>query len=418
MVPASPLFCPKCNKEVVIDLPAETVFVVCKYCQGRSVKTAKGNLESVSLRLQGGPYNLPKITIGEKIILREEEFTVTGYAVFKEKGKPYSWSEFYLSNAQHIYSLAEFKGGFSLLRSTSLPPYNVTEVNSKTLLYEERTYKLFNKYNILIKEVSGQIPFDLSDPKAALEYVCPPFILVINKTEGKPIEYFEGDYISTAELERAFGKAFPEPEVTPMGKVWIRNFRPSHALKCYAAFIALLLSIFLVDSFFLSPPLTKVEQVFTLQKGISSVSESFELNGHKSAIEVDFKTYLFNSWTGFDFTLVNEKTNEEIFFYTGLEYYSGIEDGESWSEGSESGEEIISSLPPGRYHLVITPDIPAGREQAFLNLTIIEDPEQSANLFWIVVLAGILPLGFYFIERKIDRKRWYNSDYSPYTYYE
>jgi len=410
-------YCPKCNSAINIDLSVETVMVVCDSCRETSIKKTDTNLKPISFDPPGSNYKLPKITIGEKIILREEELTVTGYAIFKERGKPYSWSEFYLSNAQHVYSLAEFKGGYSLLKSLALPSYNISEVNASTLRYENRTYKLFNQYTIEVKEVCGQIPFDLSQTRAAMDYVCPPYILVVNKSPNKPAEYFEGDYISISELEAAFGKYFPPPEVTPMGKVLIRSFRPSDAWKWFAIFMVIVLTLFFVSPI-ASLPQEKLNQVFTLKKGQTSISESFELTGHMSSLKIETGSYLFNSWVGFDFTLVNEKTNEEVFFYSGLEYYAGIEDGESWSEGSETGDEIISSLPPGKYHLAITPDIPAGKEEAFLRLITTEDPKPWGNLIGIILMAIIWPVAFYLIEKQIDRNRWYNSDYSPYNYGE
>ena len=49
---------------------------------------------------------------------------------------------------------------------------------------------------------------------------------------------------------------------------------------------------------------------------------------------------LANSWLETDLTLTNVETGEAVGVQNGLEYYFGVEGGESWSEGSKSNSEV------------------------------------------------------------------------------
>src|SRR5256884_3399665 len=56
-----------------------------------------------------------------------------------------------------------------------------------------------------------------------------------------------------------------------------------------------------------------------------------------------------NSWLALDGDFVNEDTGLIQAFELPIEYYHGVEDGESWSEGSHSNDTYVSALPEGKY---------------------------------------------------------------------
>jgi hypothetical protein len=58
-----------------------------------------------------------------------------------------------------------------------------------------------------------------------------------------------------------------------------------------------------------------------------------------------------NDWAYAALDLVNEDTNGVVSFDANLEYYAGVDDGESWTEGSRSASEVIGPVEPGHYVL-------------------------------------------------------------------
>src|SRR5262249_28900617 len=60
---------------------------------------------------------------------------------------------------------------------------------------------------------------------------------------------------------------------------------------------------------------------------------------------------LNNSWAHVQGDLVDEATGLVQSFDVPVEYYQGVEDGESWSEGSRTADVVLSALPSGSYSM-------------------------------------------------------------------
>ena len=73
----------------------------------------------------------------------------------------------------------------------------------------------------------------------------------------------------------------------------------------------------------------------------------------RSNVEVSISAPLNNSWASFDVDFINEANNDVESIPVDLEFYSGVEDGESWSEGSYSKSSTISAVEGGKYRLRI-----------------------------------------------------------------
>ena len=64
-------------------------------------------------------------------------------------------------------------------------------------------------------------------------------------------------------------------------------------------------------------------------------------------VDVEITTSLSNSWLGFDLALINLETGDAHNIDTEVSYYSGVEGGESWSEGSTTAT-MVAAAPAGR----------------------------------------------------------------------
>ena len=123
-----------------------------------------------------------------------------------------------------------------------------------------------------------------------------------------------------------------------------------------------------------------------------------------------------NSWLEGDFTLVNEISGDQYYFSRAFEYYSGVEDGERWSEGSPGATVTLNNIKQGRYHLnmQLTNDGRIAYNQ--LSIFVVENVSLMSNFFITLLCIVIFPALIVYRKRRFDRKQWYNSNYSPYTY--
>lgn len=70
---------------------------------------------------------------------------------------------------------------------------------------------------------------------------------------------------------------------------------------------------------------------------------------------------LQDNWLGLDVALVHEPTGTVWEDTVEMSYYSGVEDGESWSEGSRSADLWYSRIPGGRYVMRFDPSFDPAR---------------------------------------------------------
>jgi hypothetical protein len=79
-------------------------------------------------------------------------------------------------------------------------------------------------------------------------------------------------------------------------------------------------------------------------------SQPFELRP-RSNVQITASAPVNNSWADLDVDLINEQSQEVESVNVPIEYYQGVDGGESWSEGGQSQNAVLSSLPGGRYTL-------------------------------------------------------------------
>ena len=121
----------------------------------------------------------------------------------------------------------------------------------------------------------------------------------------------------------------------------------------------------------------------------SRVSETFEVSGRTSNIEVDLETNLDGHWAYVSMALIDADTDQAYDFGHEVAYYHGYEDGESWSEGSGRERFYLPSIPKGRYYVRLEPETDAPQ----LNLRVVM--RRNVPLFrlpFIALLLLLLPI--------------------------
>ena len=85
----------------------------------------------------------------------------------------------------------------------------------------------------------------------------------------------------------------------------------------------------------------------------SFVTDTFDVKGHPSNVEISIHTNLHNNWAYFSLALINESTGQGYDFGREVSYYKG-DDSEA---GSPNDSVIVPSVAPGRYYLRVEPEM-------------------------------------------------------------
>jgi hypothetical protein len=137
----------------------------------------------------------------------------------------------------------------------------------------------------------------------------------------------------------------------------------------------------------------------------------FELRARQNT-EVTLSLPLTNEWAYVTVDLVHEESGELRSYGAELSYYSGVEGGESWSEGSRENEHLFGAGPAGSHMLRLEVQTPAP-PTAQLSIAVAQNVFAAGQLGWALLLlglpGGLLALGHYMFERW----RWSESDFAP-----
>ncbi|KAA9345662.1 DUF4178 domain-containing protein [Adhaeribacter soli] len=438
----SSITCPKCSQELPCHTYAQARNIVCNKCD-RIFEIREGGLLTVK---QFEKYTLPPVLpLGAKGRLKGVPFTVVGFIVYQERDSHYRWREYVLFNPVQGYAyLSEFNGHWNFFQ----PIYDYSHGNNlhRSFVYEGATFNLFHRYYSKVVYASGEFFWNItSGSPFCTEYVAPPYIITRIKTE-KQLTWLLGEYLEPELIKEAFGLQAEMPQQIGIGATEPLSgglsFGKIKKISVIAALALLFLHLFFMiiarkevisNTEFTfataaAPPVQPgpetdpVTQSYLLSVNTSSaeqppiVGPAFKLSTGllgSSNMLVSLSAPVQNDWFATAITLRNTTTMQEYDFELGVEYYSGYEDGYSWSEGNHSTETLLSALPDGEYQTFIRP-YQSQQNVPFFTLKLENDVPVWSNFWIILLLITAFPAIQYFREKNFEMRRWMNSDFSPY----
>ena len=257
------------------------------------------------------------------------------------------------------------------------------------------------------------------------DYVLPPRIL---SSESKAFEttWSIGRYVPGAEIWQAFNLKGDPPKASGVyaNQPNPHEGKPAACFKLFAIFMALALAALVFISM-----THKSEPVYTgafkfdpsAQTDQSVVSPPFDLTGsHSMAVHVESRAAVSQNWVYLQMALVNQATNESFDFGETLSYYSGVDEGESWSEGSSRQGTTVHRVPPGRYYIRIDPErereageSPGAASRVIEYRVAVFQGATNYGLFFIVILLLLPPPILAWLRyRHFENQRWSESDMS------
>ena len=363
--------CSHCGAPFDLRGGPRTQVIVCAYCDSAT------DLTDPSLRTlwryEQKVKHPPTIPLGASGRLAGKRFDCIGYMRRSTvvEGETYTWSEYLLYNPYKGYRwLVEDEGLWTVVQvSNALPTRHGVLVGGdpppETLEHCGRRYEHIQTSVGRVDYVIGEFYWAVSvgDSTANSDYRIGNHTLSAEVADDE-ITWSTGENISRAELFKAFHLDLPssasvsrpvQPDTLTYRDVWV-----TWLLYC-------LLAIGLTTGFTMFSKklrvVSKSAEYTANARERSFVTDIFEIPGARASnVEVTAEGNLDNRWCAYHVSLINDDTGDAHDVGIETSWYHGVEDGESWTEGSSDGSARIAHVQPGRYYLFIEPESGTGNE--------------------------------------------------------
>ena len=419
---AQRLACPNCNAPIEIHSP-ESLRAACAYCS-HLLEVGTGSLRVLEKLAQKAA---PRIALGTKGTFLEGEMTIIGFVQRSAyvDGTWYGFEEYLLYEpAIGFRWLVNSDGHWSYVQPVAVGA--ATSDISKAS-YDGVKFRLFQRSQLRVDTVVGEFYWQVKAGEQVLgeDFIAPPAMLS-RETGDNEENWSLSTYIKPKDLTQMLGGRAGSAEHELGEGVGIAPNQPNPAgaaaTPMTLAFVALALLGILFAS--LAPAKEKLTQVISIPSGVFTpppegtpvpdvqpnvwFSEPFELESGKN-VELGFRASLANNWAYVVASLVNIATGDVVTVDASMEYYSGYDDGESWSEGKDHDKEVVSPVKAGQYVLRIESQHGGVSGEVPVTVRVRQGVFRGLHLGYAMVILGVpfLFLGIAGYAR--ERKRWSNS---------
>lgn len=431
--------CPQCGGALSLHAPDQTERVYCPYC-GAALDCSAGKL-AVFQRLKKPrfPIYLPLGSVGE---FPDGKRTVIGVIHRSVKfDRKYYWQE---------YLLYDPRAGFEWLvcsdhhwsRVRPIPSGKPVRVRGTWAEFDGRYFRKFQEATAKVEGVVGECYWKVQVGETAetMDFVRPPEMLSRElSTYGSTREINDslGIYLTPSEVQAAFHLEQPLPE--PEGVAPNQPFRYAGIYKYAVAMIFLTLILGILTNIAL-PSRLVYQQSFVLSAdrptppppvigvGIPRTSSStpatssrtdvfytdhFELNAHQNLC-ITISEPSLTGWLVIEADLVRQESGEVQPFLVPMSFYSGVEDGQAWQEGSRREWVFLPAPEPGKYSLRLEVERENRSQSAPLTVEIRQGVPHFRNWFLAFLAVSLIPAIIGIYNLIFSYLRWQHSDYSPF----
>ena len=416
--------CPNCGGALELKAPDKSERVTCPYCNSL-LDVNQGNLRFLHALKAKQPKLKFVLEIGSKGSFKNfhdgAEFEVIG-AMNRSvmiDGTKYYWNEYLLYNHQIGFRwLVHSDNHWSFVE-----PVNVADIEQSTTIagmrpsvkFNGRSFRIFQDTPATVEFVKGEFYWavEVGETVRAADFISPPYMLSQEMTD-KEVTWSLGTYLKRKEVEKAFG-------VSGLGRPWNvapnQPFPSGSLIKYGFALLALLIviSIFMIPlSGFGTTVLNEEILLKPLPRANSGqvvVSQPFDLKANRN-VRVTASAPVSNSWTELNVDLIAKKTgksDEVEAMVIPIEYYYGVDGGESWSEGGQSNDATISAVPAGTYELRIEGSWRDWTKPMPIRVKVEQNVTRGMNFWAAFIVLAIVPVITVIRKFSFEAKRWSES---------
>jgi hypothetical protein len=236
-------------------------------------------------------------------------------------------------------------------------------------------------------------------------------MLSVEKAEND-LTYSIGEYVEPDAVSAAFGLKTGLPSRLGAGIIQPSPYVERAATVWNLAMAFLLLAVALQIAFVALSQNRLVYQTNLAYNAAATekslVTDVFELQGRTSNVRINSSANVRNNYLYLSMALVNEDTGNAYDFGREIGFYFGTDEDGAWSEGGQSDQFYLPSVPAGHYYLRVEPEGPAS---ASYSIEIYRDVPRWWFFLIAVVLILIPPILVSLQKRNFEFQRWSESDH-------
>jgi hypothetical protein len=406
--------CPQCAGPIELKAPDRTERVGCPWCG--SLLDATKDLAVLSA-LAKVPIK-PLIPLGSTGQLRGVKWSLIGFLERSAtvEGVRYPWREYLLYEPRHGFRwLVEYDGHWSYVEE--VPPAEVREANRKATYKGER-FSHFQSSNPTVDHVVGEFYWAVSqgDQVTNVDYVSPPRLLSKEEDQNE-VHWSLATYLTPNEIKDAFSlPALPrDPVGVGANQPWphAEAFRSAWKVGGLAAVLLFVLFVMFAaaggakvhtETIVIPPtavPATPEAATFTTPFVVSDAGN----------LQVRVDAPVDNSWLYLDAALINDDSGEIDEFDLEPSYYSGVDGGESWTEGSTSATTYVGSVTPGKYVIRFEPQWDPAHRVPHYTVAVRSRVARFSHFLLAALAVLVWPLILSWRRFRFEYHRWSQSDH-------
>ena len=408
--------CGNCGAAVELRALAHTRAVACTSCG--AVIDARDRTLTILQSEKAKQAITPRIPLGTRGTWHGQPHDVIGFQrrSVAVDGTRYAWDEYVLFNPYYGFRyLTNYNGHWNDVTVVREQPTVASTGHRPRMARGDVEFKHFQHASARTDFVLGEFPWrvQVGETVASDDYIAPPLML---SSEGTAAErtWSLGTYTDPAAIAAAFAPPYALP--TPVG-VFANQPNPwaekSRALWRAWRWLALLVFALFVYRQMAGADATIFDQSYTYTPGAaesSFVTPAFTVVA-PSTMTIDVRTQMQNSWVGYDMALIDLGSGTAYNVATEVSYYSGVEGGEAWKEGSTSASRSLPRIPAGQYYLRVEPEGPVDGPTVPYSIRIRRDVPSIVPYLLVLIAITLRPVWVAMRRLVFEVKRDEESDY-------
>lgn len=420
-VSAAAMGCPNCGGPLALRAPDKTERVTCPNCNSL-LDVNQGNLSYLkALNPTQADVNFVLPVGAEGTFPGDVKLRIIGAVVrsVQIEGIHYYWHEYLLYNPSVGFRwLVHSDNHWNFVEPVN--PAEVEAAMGSTLFtavptmvnYNGRRYKIFQDAQATVEYVKGEFYWRVEQGEAvrAIDYIAAPVMLSQEVTPNE-VNWSAGTYLTNADVEKAFGvSGLPKPWSVGPNQPFTGQFYYTWGLLPLVLLfaVALLLIPFtgltsrVLDQQITLPPMSNAT---TPQVAFSN---PFDIKANRN-IKISASAPVNNSFADLDVDLINDQSQEIESVNIPIEYYTGTDSDGSWSEGGQSQDATISSLPAGRYTLRVEGTWTTTTQPMPISVRVEQNVIRGVNFVCALIVLIIVPIVGIIRKFSFESARWKDS---------